>query len=166
MILNIADMIAPTEEVTQTTGDGSDNDEHHTISTTEQARHRKSDKSYLKWTDDMLYYFVKECRNQKVHKKDEDISAEQKWSLVLSKLKTSQLFISLDKETSTTSFLRKKLSDEKKRCKIQYGISDSCVNLSGLSAVPIKHDLIILGIITDENTKNVNGKRNKEGKII
>ena len=64
MILNIADMIAPTEEVTQTTGDGSDNDEHHTISTTEQARHRKSDKSYLKWTDDMLYYFVKECRNQ------------------------------------------------------------------------------------------------------
>jgi Zn-dependent oligopeptidase len=58
------------------------------------------------------------------------------------------------------------LSDEKKRCKNQYGIADSCINLSDLSAKPNKTDQIILEMITDQNCKNLTAKRKREEKQI
>jgi hypothetical protein len=119
---------------------------------------------YLRWTDDMLYLFIKECRIQKVHKSEESMTMEQKWNLVLAALKTSPLFIAL--ESNKTTSIKKKLSDEKKRCKAQYGISDSCINLSGLSAKPNKIDQIILEMITDQNCKNLTAKRKREEKQV
>jgi hypothetical protein len=89
---------------------------------------------------------------------------EQKWNLVLAALKKSTLFISL--ESNKTTAIKKKLSDEKKRCKLQYGISDSCINLSGLSAKPNKTDQIILELITEQNCKNLTAKRKREEKQI
>ena len=119
---------------------------------------------YLKWTDEMLYLFVKECRLQKVHKSEESMTMEQKWNLVLAALKRSPLFIAL--ESNKTTSIKKKLSDEKKRCKALYGISDSCINLSGLSAKPNKSDQIILEMITDQNCKNLTAKRKREEKQV
>ena len=116
--------------------------------------------SYMKWTDEMLFYFVKECRNQKVHKSEESKTMEQKWQFVLAALKKSPLFIQI--ETNKLSALRKKLSDEKKRCKTQYGISEACINLSWLSSKPNDTDCILLDMITDQNTKNLNAKRKRK----
>ena len=62
--------------------------------------------SYGKWTDEMLYYFVKECRNQKVHKSEESKTMEQKWQFILAALKKSPLFIQLKTKKSYFSQCR------------------------------------------------------------
>jgi hypothetical protein len=158
-VVNIRTDHNATEEVTYRC------DDEESLSSTAGAEKQSSDsKSYLKWNDEMLYFFVKECRLQKVHKIDDGLTVEQKWNLMLAAMKKSSLFISL--ESNKTSAIRKKLSDEKKRCKNQYGISDSCINLSGLSAKPNKTDQIILEMITDQNCKNLNAKRKRDEKQI
>ncbi len=48
------------------------------------------------WTDDTIYFFVKTCRNHKVHLKDAGgMSKSARWQLVLSDLKAQPSFATL-----------------------------------------------------------------------
>ena len=103
------------------------------------------------WTDETIYFFVKACRNHKVHLKEAGgMSKLTRWQFVLSELKAQPTFASL---TCDIKNLQKKLKTEKDRCRRKYGISDQTTNLSGINRCPTQIDKVLLSLITKGNQK-------------